>query len=102
MSTYLDKVRALGCFNCWEPGPSQAHHHTARRGLSQRAKDEDSMPLCHTCHHDFHAACGAFKTWGKAQRRAFQDAGVEWTRGKLTGASSAEGHLRGPDGGDAA
>ena len=86
---YSDRVRGLPCFNCWEPWPSQLHHHTGRRGLGQKSGSIDTMPLCLTCHHDFHAASGAFKTWGKEQRRRFQDEGVEWTKARIFGSAKS-------------
>jgi hypothetical protein len=83
MKDYLAKVRALRCFNCWDPGPCEAHHHTSRRGLGQRARDVDAMPLCLVCHRAFHDASGPFKKWTRAQRRELQDDGVADTQKRL-------------------
>jgi hypothetical protein len=82
-SGYLAKVRALPCLVCGKR-PSEAHHHTGRRGMGQKSSDSDAMPLCHECHMAFHNGAGRFKDETKKQRREFQDFGVVMTKLRLT------------------
>jgi hypothetical protein len=53
------------------------HHHTSHRGMSMKASDERTFPLCHRHHMDFHAARGLFRDWDKQRRREWQDEMVE-------------------------
>jgi hypothetical protein len=74
------------------PFPTEAHHSTAhgrigakypgRRGKGERAADRFALPLCTQCHHDFHAAAGAFRDWNQEQRRNWQIAQVEAHRAR--------------------
>lgn len=54
--THLDRVKALPCVLCGLIGLTQrsvtdAHHIRAQQGLSQRANDFLTIPLCHAgCH----------------------------------------------------
>lgn len=77
----LDRIRGEVCC-CQSPadpcdGDVQAHHHTGRRGLGQKATDREAFPLCAKHHHDFHAARGIFYRWSHEDRRQWQDAMVE-------------------------
>lgn len=81
---YLDWIRSQPCFVCDRGAPSHAHHHTGRRGLSQRAHDHDAMPLCHDCHRTFHAAAGRFRHLNNAERLALQDSAVAHYRAIYT------------------
>lgn len=70
---HLALIRTLPCAKCGKPGPSQAHHSTAhRRGLSTKADDLDTFPLCAWCHKAFHDSRGSFRSWDKAARRLWQ------------------------------
>lgn len=79
--TYLAWLRRQPCAKCNHPEPSHAHHHTGRRGKSQRASDNDAMPLCWRCHRLFHDAAGPFQEWTKEQRISWQDDLVARYRG---------------------
>lgn len=55
--TYLDFVRTLPCSICETTVGIVAHHikgigHFSGTGM--KSPDELSMPLCGTCHNDFH------------------------------------------------
>jgi hypothetical protein len=76
---YLKRVRNLPCCSCGRQA-FHAHHSTAGRGIGQKASDHESMPLCHPCHHDFHAGSGRFANWDRMKRREWQDAHAEQTR----------------------
>lgn len=54
---YLDFVRTLPCINCGKYPPSEAHHikgigHFS--GVSMKASDILTMPLCTGCHRFLH------------------------------------------------
>lgn len=70
-------VRGQPCVACGREGPSEAHHHTHRRGLGQRASDVDAMPLCSGCHWDFHNAQGKSAGLTQRERTLLQD-GWAW------------------------
>lgn len=46
----LDELAELGCILCWYHGcpgtPAEIHHLRASQGLSQRASDDEAIPLC--------------------------------------------------------
>ena len=69
---HLRRLRALPCAKCNKPPPSQAHHSTQGRGMSQKTHDHLAMPLCADCHWDFHHACRQFGKMAKAERKAWQ------------------------------
>lgn len=85
---HMDRVRRLPCAAkhlgaCF--GPIHAHHVTYGRGLGQKAKDEDTIPLCSGHHGDFHDARGAFTDMTRERRREWQSAALERTRLMLKG-----------------
>lgn len=45
---HLQRVRELGCIIC--QSPANAHHIRAGNGLSQKASDYETIPLCHFHH----------------------------------------------------
>ena len=47
---YLTYVQAEPCCGCDAPAPSEAHHE-GPRGVSQKASDFLTAPLCWRCHH---------------------------------------------------
>jgi 5-methylcytosine-specific restriction endonuclease McrA len=71
------------CCRCGYPPPSAVHHVTLDRGLSQRAPDDQVLPLCGQCHVEFHSATGAFKGWDRERRR-------EWQRSRLASVWTTE------------
>lgn len=71
----LPCVVSLGC-----GGVVQAHHSTAGRGLSQKAPDWESMPLCAKHHREFHDARGYFGGWDKRWRRDWQRSQVAYVQ----------------------
>lgn len=77
---YLAWVHQQPCVCCGRDGPSEAHHHTHRRGMGQRASDEHAMPLCSRCHWDFHNGTGKTSGMNQRQRSALQDGWVAVTR----------------------
>ena len=56
--------------------PVDVHHHTQHRGLGQKSKHDQGIPLAHDVHMDFHAGRGLFKGWMKDARREWQTAMV--------------------------
>jgi hypothetical protein len=56
MNKYLDKVASLGCIVCLNEGlgqtPAAIHHIRTGYGVSQRAPDSETIPLCPTHHQD--------------------------------------------------
>lgn len=66
---YLSKVAELGCILCQRLGhhdtPAEIHHLRAGRGLSQRSKDKEAIPLC----PEHHRGSTGFHGLGK---RAFE------------------------------
>lgn len=85
-SARLKWVRSQPCCSCGYPGPSEAHHHTdgetdpnrsrkalgGKRGLSQKADDSQTMPLCVKCHGCLHAFRGPFADFDNQRRREWQ------------------------------
>lgn len=59
-------------------GPSHAHHITVGRGLSRKAPDRDTIPLCQRHHRAFHDAAGWFNGWTREERRVWQLASVAY------------------------
>ena len=70
----------MHCHQCGRPPPSEAHHRTGA-GMGLKAKDDLTMPLCPTCHVEFHALSGPFKGMTREQARAWQDEAIDryWT-----------------------
>lgn len=51
---YLDFVRGKHCIGCAHPAPSDPHHWSPTRGISFKAPDYRTVPLCRRCHNHFH------------------------------------------------
>lgn len=51
---YLRFVRQHPCCSCGARVGVQAHHHGGSRGVSQKADDLRTVPLCATCHMTWH------------------------------------------------
>lgn len=68
---YLEWVRSLPCNICQAHPPSDAHHVTGA-GLSMKASDYHTIPLCHSCHMAFHDLSGHFADWTKERRKQWQ------------------------------
>jgi len=52
---YLDYVRSHRCSACTAPPPSEAHHFMqGSGGMGVKADDTYTVPLCRTCHNDWH------------------------------------------------
>jgi hypothetical protein len=58
---YLAFVRRHPCCNCGDTDRVEAHHAGRKRdkGFGRKPPDSRCVPLCHACHHCFHAD-GAF------------------------------------------
>ena len=58
MNKYLDRVANIGCIVCLNQGlgktPAAIHHIRTGYGVSQRAPDSETIPLCPT-HHQYSA-----------------------------------------------
>lgn len=61
---------------CCAPGcdadPPSDPHHKSGAGVGARAHDHETMPLCRRCHDDLDAFRGAFASWTREQRAAWQ------------------------------
>jgi hypothetical protein len=77
---YLQWLRTQDCAQCGKR-PSDAHHHTGKRGIGQKSDDKWSFPLCRTCHSAFHDHKGPFKDWSREGRRGWQTLQSKWWRG---------------------
>lgn len=51
---HLKHVRAMPCCVCGAPGPSDPHHFAGRRGMSVKASDAFTVPLCRQHHDEWH------------------------------------------------
>ena len=71
-------------------GPVEAHHAGRDRGMSQRAHDDTCVPLCRKHHAAWHSASGVFRTYKKAERRAWADAKVAWFRARYAEAQTRD------------
>ena len=47
---YMGMVAILPCSCCGQPGPSLVHHIREGQGMSQRANNFLTIPLCYECH----------------------------------------------------
>lgn len=52
---YLDFVRTLPCCICDRPGPNEAHHAGADRGMGIKCNDTRAISLCSRCHAEWHS-----------------------------------------------
>lgn len=69
---YTEWLAMQRCCQCGTAPPSEVHHSTHGRGMSQRTHDSKAMPLCSECHRAFHSANGFCKGWDKAKRNQWQ------------------------------
>ncbi len=55
-SAYLGWIRKQSCAWCGRTGPSEASHHPeeGHGSTGLKASDLDTLPLCRTCHGDWH------------------------------------------------
>jgi len=63
----MGRVKERPCCACGKPGPSEAHHcrdmppledqgiYQRLPAQSRKSGDLDTIPLCQSCHHMFHA-----------------------------------------------
>lgn len=47
---YMGLISAMSCACCGLPGPSEVHHIREGQGISQRASNWLTIPLCPECH----------------------------------------------------
>jgi len=68
--SHLDFIRSLDCAKCGRSGQSVAHHLSGQfnqGGIGRKAPDLLAMPLCGSCHRQFHDACRV--TWKNKEAR---------------------------------
>lgn len=51
----LAEIRKLPCVRCGNPHSQAAHSNSAKhgKGRSIKSSDQFTVPLCHSCHHQF-------------------------------------------------
>lgn len=71
---YLRAVAALPCAHCGRPGPSQAAHADAGKGMGIKASDTETMPLCADApgRRGCHWLIGTSGRFTREQRRALE------------------------------
>lgn len=88
---YRRLVAAMPCINCFAPPPSQCAHSNLGKGMSLKADDRESFPLCAPsygkpgCHVELDQAGRYSKSqrreleelWSRATRAAIRNAG-QW------------------------
>ena len=54
-SKRLAAIRKLPCIRCGNPNSQAAHSNSAKHGKGRGIKSSDAftVPLCHSCHHQF-------------------------------------------------
>ena len=85
--SYMGRVKSLACCaldlgGC--DGPIEADH-AGRRGLSHKADDLTTIPLCRLHHRQRHDFSGPFKTWERDDMRAFLVGAIHRTMTDLGG-----------------
>lgn len=82
---YRRRVAALPCAHCQRPGPSQCAHADEGKGLSLKASDHDTYPLCADGpgRRGCHALIGASGAFTREQRRVLERKYVAQTRAEL-------------------
>ena len=94
---YMDRVRELPCAayrvkvpTRWTPckGAIQAHHAGPRPGLSMKAADTTTIPLCMQHHTEWHSSAGVFHWWSRETRPSWSDEQIEWTQSQIFGVKS--------------
>lgn len=76
---YTDWLRAQPCNQCGKQAGCDPHHRTGA-GMGMRSHDHKAIPLCRTCHTEFHAGSGFFKSLDKQGKRDYQDEAIERCR----------------------
>lgn len=69
--SYLALVRGMCCTGCGASGPCEAHHW-GPRGMGQKASDFRTVPLCVSCHREFHDT-GRVSALGPKMEAAFYE-----------------------------
>ena len=60
---YMRSIKELPCAVCGQPGPSEAHHVRTGHGMSQRAGNYCTVPLCVPCHRGPNGLHGNRSLW---------------------------------------
>lgn len=55
---YMGMVASMSCACCGQPGPSNVHHIREGQGMSQRASNWLTIPLCYDCHQGVNGVHG--------------------------------------------
>jgi hypothetical protein len=82
---YLELVRGLPCVlhPLWAcSGPIEAHH-AGKRGVGQKSRDDEAIPLCRWHHRCLTDHLGHFYGWTRVQRREWHDQQIAATRARL-------------------
>jgi len=77
---HLAFIRGLPCAMCNRPPPNHAHHSLAHKpGMSMKAADCETIPLCMLCHESLHnpRVNGPFKGWSGEKRGSWERAKVD-------------------------
>lgn len=55
--SYMDFVKGHACCVCQAPPPSDPHHYgpAGTKGMGTKTDDLRTVPLCRSCHDEFHA-----------------------------------------------
>ena len=82
---YLRRVAALPCAHCGYPAPSQAAHADEGKGMSIKASDLDTFPLCadQPGRQGCHSQIGASGVFTRYLRRELEQKYVAQTRATL-------------------
>lgn len=90
---YRRLVAALPCAHCKRPGPSQCAHADEGKGMSIKASDLDTYPLCADApgRKGCHSLIGASGLFTKEQRRALEVRYVAQTQAALSQSCDAVG-----------
>lgn len=64
---HLKLIKSLPCCVCSSPPPNDAHHIKNNTGLALKSSDFETIPLCSSCHYDFHHGIGK-KEWEKQNK----------------------------------
>jgi len=60
---YMGRIKELACGVCGAPAPSEAHHVRTGQGMSQRAGNYCTVPLCVHCHRGPNGLHGNRSLW---------------------------------------
>ena len=79
---YRRAVAAMACAHCGRPGPSQAAHGDAGKGMGIKSSDESCFPACADSEgrRGCHALIGSSGLFTREQRRALETRYAEQTR----------------------